>query len=161
MGLAAFAVNRRDLGGLMQCSKNNRYSITSSARQGPLLSWRDEGFPFFNDINCIQFDRLISCAFIVNCAVRKRYRLTRAQDLFRLAVQVQPEVDLYDMSHYHARMTMAPCLETRGDLYCGVDDLQISSGHVRSLQDRALDRRGLDWRRLRLCVDGKRHSECD
>jgi hypothetical protein len=32
MGLAAGTVNRRDLGGLMQRSKNDRYSITRSSR---------------------------------------------------------------------------------------------------------------------------------
>jgi hypothetical protein len=46
------------------------HSITSCAL-GLLLSWRDEGFPFFNDINRIQFDGLVSRAFIVNGAVGK------------------------------------------------------------------------------------------
>ena len=118
------------------------------------MSWRDEGFPFFNDINHVQFDGLISRAFIVNGAVGKCLGLPRAQDLFRLAVKVQPEVTLYDMSYYDAGMVMAPGFEAGGDLYGGVDDLQIGSGHVRSLQDRALNGRGLDWRRLRLRVDG-------
>jgi len=38
---------------------------------GPLLSWRDERFPFFNDINRVQFDGLVSRPFIVNGAVGK------------------------------------------------------------------------------------------
>ena len=64
-----------------------------------LLSWRDEGFPFLNDINRVQFDGLISRAFIVNGAVGKWYRLPRVEDLFRLAVDMHPEVTLYHMSY--------------------------------------------------------------
>src|SRR5262249_20348755 len=120
------------------------HSITSSASLGPLLSWRDEGFPFFNDINHVQFDGLISRAFVVNGAVGKCLGLPRTQDLFRLAVKVQPEVTLYDMCHDHARMVMAPGFETGGDFYCRVDDLEISSGYVCSLQDRAFNGRGLN-----------------
>jgi hypothetical protein len=78
-----------------------------------LLSWRDEGFPFLNDINRVQFDGLISRAFIVNGAVGKWYRLPRVQDLFRLAVDMHPEVTLYHMSYYHAGMVMTPGLEAR------------------------------------------------
>jgi hypothetical protein len=84
------------------------------------LSWRDEGFSFFNDINRVQFDGLISRAFIVNGAVGKWYRLPRVQDLFRLAVDVHPEVTLYHMPYYHAGMVMAAGLEAGGDLYCGL-----------------------------------------
>jgi len=81
-----------------------------------LLRWRDEGFPFFNDINHVQFDGLISRTFVVNAAVGKCYGLPYVEDLFRLPVHVQPEVTLYDMCHYHARMAMAAGLETGGDL---------------------------------------------
>jgi hypothetical protein len=59
----------------------------------------------------------------VNVAVRNRYGFPRVQDLFRLAVHVQPEVALYDLSHCYARMVMAPDLETGGDLYCGVQSI--------------------------------------
>jgi hypothetical protein len=40
-------------------------------RASSLLSWRDERLPFFNDINRVQFDGLVSRAFIVNGAVGK------------------------------------------------------------------------------------------
>src|SRR2546428_9829641 len=91
----------------------------------PLLRRRGEGFPFLDDINRVQLDRLVSRAFIVNGAVRNRYGLPGVQDLFRLAVNVQPEVTLDDMSHDHTGMVMAPGLETGGDLSCGTDDLQV------------------------------------
>src|SRR6058998_2765920 len=99
----------------------------------PLLRRRGEGFPFLDDINRVQLDRLVSRAFIVNGAVRNRYGLPGVQDLFRLAVNVQPEVTLDDMSHDHTGMVTAPGLETGGDLYCGIDDLPVGSGQVRSL----------------------------
>jgi hypothetical protein len=80
------------------------------------LSWRGEGFPFFHDINRVQFDGLISRAFIVNGAVGECYGLPRVQDSFRLTIHVQPEVTLYDMAYYDAGMVMASGLETGGDL---------------------------------------------
>src|SRR5262245_18374219 len=92
------------------------HSLKSSACESPLWSWRGEWFPLVHDVNHVQFDGLISRAFIVNDAVGKCKRLVGAHDLFRLAVYVQPEVALGDLCHYHARMAMPPGLETSGDL---------------------------------------------
>src|SRR5262249_52232818 len=136
--------SKADMCGLLWPIADIVLLIRSPRRRASLLRWRNERFPFFNDINHVQFDGLISRAFVVNGAVGKCLGLPRAQNLFRLAVKVQPEVTLYDMCHDHARMVMAPGFETGGDFYCRVDDLEISSGYVRSLQDRAFNGRGLN-----------------
>ena len=59
------------------------------------------GGALFDDIYRVQLDRLVHRAFIVHGTVRKRDGLPSVQDLFRLAVHVQPEVTLDDLSHDH------------------------------------------------------------
>src|SRR4030095_840386 len=65
------------------------------------------------------------------------------------------------MSDYYTGMVMTARLETGHDLHCSIDDFQISSRHVDSLQNRALDRGGWDWCRLWLRIERQDHSECD
>ena len=94
----------------------------------PLWRWRDEGAPFSTTYTACSLTGLSIAPSLCMARSGSVTDSPSVQDLFRLAVHVQPEVTLDDLSHDHTRMVMAPGFETGGDLYCGIDDLQIGAG---------------------------------
>ena len=76
----------------------------------------------------------------MDSAVGERQRLARPEELLGLAVELKPEVAINALGHDNARMGVATGLEPSGDFYGSVDQLEIRSRYVRSLEDRALEK---------------------
>jgi hypothetical protein len=84
---------------------------------------RGERLALLDHVHGVQPDRLVEGAFVVDGAVGIRRGLASVQDLFGLAVHVQPEIAVDDVRHGHTGMRVPAGPGAAGDVDRGDDEL--------------------------------------